>query len=132
MATLHEKARVPVVDNRSKPTDVGGHDGRAARGRLERDQTERLGTRWHEADVSGLVVDGEARVPLGWHELHTPTEPELVHELMEPAHLGFAVVPARAAHHEQRHVRVELGEAAHREIGPLERLDTPHEQEHRR
>ena len=56
IALVDEEAGDAVVDEQAEATDVGGDDRGAARGRLERDEAERLGARRHDAHVGGAVV----------------------------------------------------------------------------
>ena len=120
------------TSERRPPTD-GGDDGRAARGRFERDQPERLGARRHQARRRRRgSSSARSVVRLRRHEPHLVVDAELVDEpVPHAAQLGFAVGAARTADDHQLTVGiVERGEAAHREVDALQRLDAADEQEH--
>src|SRR5947209_895998 len=56
---------------------------------------------------------------------------EFVREFTDPQEFGRTVATARTAHHDQRRTRiVERVQATYGEIGALQRLDAPDEQQH--
>ena len=64
-------SRWPVVDQRGQSADRRGDDRGPAGGRLQGDQSERLGAAGHDADVGGPVVRRQQLVRLGIDEVHT-------------------------------------------------------------
>src|SRR5207245_5895229 len=121
-----------VVDERAQPAHGSGHHRRAARGCLERDETEGLGPAGHEADVGGSVVARQQMMRLWIDEAHPRPEPELYDEVAYPLELRRAVGPAGAADHEQDGVLlVERGQRAYRHFEALQRLDAADEEQDR-
>ena len=118
IATFDEETGLAVVDERAQSADRGRDDRRAARGRFERDEAERLGARRHDAHVGGAVEVGEPIVPLRLDPTNLARDAELVGQPAHAWRLRLAVGSARAADDDERHRRVvERGERS----GPRDR-----------
>ena len=77
-----------VVHERAQTADRGRDHRRSARGRLERDEPERLRARRHDAHVGGAVVVGEPFVPAGADPVDLLGDAELVGERVHAGLLG--------------------------------------------
>src|SRR5207253_6562790 len=140
IAGRHEESRLPVLDHRLQSADASADDRCAARHRLERHQSERLGERRYRAEVRGSVVESEIFLSPRADERDVRLEPVLVHEAPELEDLlGLWCVVAGVkgtADHEETDVAPHVGmtlkqqtERAQEHVDPLYLLDPTHEQD---
>ena len=131
VVSRHKKAGAPVVYHVAEATDRGGDDRRAARLRLEGDETERLRPRRDEHDVRGRVEVDEAGLGLRREQDQPILHAERGGQPEQPIDLA-AVTHSRRATHDREHeapLRVSrdgLGQRANSDVGPLVRLETAH------
>jgi hypothetical protein len=97
IVTLDEQSGVTVVYNERETAHGGRNDGCAAGLRLERDQSEGLGSRRHEHDIRCRVEIGQMRLGLRREQHHALGHAQRRGKVHQPSHLRAAVHTARTS-----------------------------------
>ncbi len=121
-----------VVDQAEQTTDRAGDDGDAARRRFERHETEALAAAGRDDHVGGAVVGRQDVVGLRLDEADPIVQTQFVDQGVRPHGLDVTFEPARPTDDHELGTRIaERGERPDRNVGALERLDAPDEQQQR-
>ena len=120
VAPVHQVAGPAMVDQGPQAAYGGSHHGDPARGSLQGDQTERLGTTRHQHDVGRPVPVGETVVRLRVHELDAVGEAVGLGDPEDALRLGLPGGPAGTTDHDETCIgATQLGQRANGYVDTL-------------